>query len=74
MVLFCMLLAMLNVAPFNAPLTQQEVETRECHEFCDGVEAQVAKHKSDCSFAGRTDACGGHISQMPDQFRNDRDR
>jgi len=74
MALLMMLLAALNVAPFNAPLTQEEVKTRECHEYCDGVQAKVTESRQNCSFAGRTGTCNGRISEMPEQFRNDIDR
>mgnify|MGYP007090101897 CR=1 FL=1 len=74
MALLMMLLAALNVAPFNAPLTQEEVKTRECHEYCDGVEARVNERRDNCSNMTTTDASGGHIHNLPDQFRNDIDR
>lgn len=41
MVPLMMLLALLGVGDFNRPLTQEEIDTRKCHEYCDGVQGRI---------------------------------
>lgn len=57
-----MLLAALNVGNFNAPLTQEEQATKECHSFCDGVEGRISQHISDCRTMTDAGACNGNIT------------
>lgn len=62
MVILCMILAALNVSPFCDPLTQEEIETRQCHEFCDGVQAQINTHVAQCRNGTDNKCCNNDFS------------